>query len=135
MHLNPFRLDLLVRSFCSSAIVPFPSIINAAEPLWPHQLWGHLRLFPSLSLGVDPRLHSQSEILYRTPTFVAGSGWAAFHRTAGPLDHLEAYFWLRGGRKNFDGFVAALKEKGYDLERVTICVGEYSFEEQNEKIR
>jgi hypothetical protein len=54
--------------------------------------------------------------------------WASFRRGAGPLDVLEAYFALRnkGSSEGFPQFQRMAREAGYDLERISLCVGEFT---------
>ncbi len=58
-----------------------------------------------------------------------GSDWAAFARGATNVDMVRAYFHLRTkSSKNFAEFVTYCQKAGFDFERLSLCVGEYSYE-------
>lgn len=131
VHLNPLRLDLLAAAHLSGApALPAPAQLNAAEPLLPLALLAHRRRWPPLLLGADPRslaAVSAPPASSAARFILADRHTALFRRGATPADHLEAYFRLRGGT-DVKRFLAQLQAAGYDCERQSLCVGEYSFE-------
>jgi hypothetical protein len=116
-------LDLLIDSFTNKQSISV-SGINAREPIWPHDIWRHLRRFPRLRLGVNPNGNG----LKGEGQFLAGSNCAAFEEGITSRGIVEAYYVLRTkSRVGFDEFIATCQSAGFDFDRISLCVEEFSY--------
>ena len=124
LHVNPFRLDLLIEAFEKKQYISVVGI-NSREPIWPHDIWRHVRRFPPLCLGVDPRANG----LKGEGRFVLGDTCAAFAHGATNKEIVHAYYVLRTkSPAGYDQFVAECEAAGFDFSRISLCTEEFAFE-------
>jgi hypothetical protein len=123
LHVNPFRLDLLIDSVSNKQSISVAQI-NGREPIWPHDILRHLRRFPRLRLGVNPN----GNVLKGEGPLLLGNNCAAFEEGITSRGVVEAYYVLRTkSGVGFDEFIAKCQAAGFDFDRISLCVEEFSY--------